>query len=137
MSVEETTETTKWLCPVCGCPAYQRFGGNLVNAIKVTEQEDGSEVREPTTVRMGRHFMCKGCSVHFSNPKLFSRKKRVVSVEQLAAYDGWTDEQLDLMRRYYGSHIITKEQLQSMLGKSRLHVERMAKMMGLIRNDTK
>lgn len=61
-----------WECPICGCNAYQRYGGTVHAARKITKDgENGEERSVPTSLRLGTHFMCRGCSVFFSNPKLF------------------------------------------------------------------
>ena len=62
----------KWICPICGSNAYQRFGGVTLPAIKVDESQSPPK-HEKTSYKMGQHFMCKGCSVFFSNPKLFNK----------------------------------------------------------------
>lgn len=62
----------KWICPICGNNAYQRFGGITLPAIKVDESQSPPK-HEKTSYKMGQHFMCKGCSVFFSNPKLFNK----------------------------------------------------------------
>lgn len=69
-------DKVKWQCPICDCTAYQRFGGVPLPAIKISKVGGNSgkskeETREPTTLRLGTHFMCRGCSVFFSNPRLF------------------------------------------------------------------
>jgi len=28
-----------WKCPICGCNAYQRYGGVTLPALKITEEE--------------------------------------------------------------------------------------------------
>jgi hypothetical protein len=63
-----------WKCPICGCNAYQRYGGVTLPALKITEEE-GKELKKQTSFRFGTHFMCKGCSVFFSNPTLFIEKE--------------------------------------------------------------
>ena len=62
----------KWSCPICGGRAYQRYGGVYVPAIRF--DSSGNQVEE-TVRKINQHFMCKGCSVHFSNPKLFNGEK--------------------------------------------------------------
>ena len=57
----------KWQCPICGDKRYQKYGGLDIPVIKITK---GKSV--PTTAHLGQHFMCKGCSVFFSNPRLFN-----------------------------------------------------------------
>ncbi len=65
-----------WICPICGCNAYQRYGGTTLPAVKISYDEELSEeIKTQTSFRFGTHFMCKGCSVFFSNPKLFRKKK--------------------------------------------------------------
>jgi len=61
-----------WQCPICGCTAYQRYGGVIYPAQRISIDENGVEQKEQTTLRMGTHFMCKGCSIFFSNPKQFN-----------------------------------------------------------------
>lgn len=67
----------KWQCPICNGNAYQRFGGVPLPAVKISKVGGKSghfkeELREPTTLRFGTHFMCRNCSVFFSNPKSFN-----------------------------------------------------------------
>jgi len=60
----------KWQCPVCGDKRYQKYGGVTVPAISI--DSFNSTGTPNTSVHMGQHFMCKGCSVFFSNPRLFN-----------------------------------------------------------------
>ena len=64
---------SKWECRLCGSNAYERHGGHPEPAYKVIKNEDGTEVRKPITYTAGRHFMCRGCSVFFANPRKFNR----------------------------------------------------------------
>lgn len=41
-------------------------------AVKIDDSVDPPHY-EKTSYKMGTHFMCKGCSVFFSNPKLFNK----------------------------------------------------------------
>ena len=62
----------KWNCPVCNNKAYQRYGGVSVPASKIEEVgQDKTEITR-VHVKIGKHFICRGCSVHFSNPTLFN-----------------------------------------------------------------
>jgi len=67
-----TEKKVKWQCPICRSRAYQRYGGVTVPAVRFYKGAGNEERRQPTTMRMGQHFMCKGCTVFFSNPKLFN-----------------------------------------------------------------
>lgn len=62
----------KWRCPICKGRAYQKYGGYTAPAKRYSQNDDGEEIVVETTVHMGTHFMCKGCSVFFSNPRLFN-----------------------------------------------------------------
>lgn len=62
-----------WECPICGGNAYQKYGGFTAPARRIKMNEGGQEEIVLTTVHMGTHFMCKGCSVFFSNPYLFNK----------------------------------------------------------------
>ncbi len=62
-----------WECPICGDQRYQKYGGTPVTG----KNQDGIV----TTVHYGRHFMCKGCSVFFSNPRLFNAE--AVAIKQM------------------------------------------------------
>lgn len=65
-------EKNTWVCPVCGNRAYQRYGGVYVPAV---EYYNGGKSKREILKKVGQHFMCKGCSVHFSNPKIFNAEK--------------------------------------------------------------
>ena len=54
-----------WVCPLCSCRAYQKYGGHL-------ELVENLDTGEKKYRKMGEHFMCKGCTVHFSNPRSFN-----------------------------------------------------------------
>lgn len=64
----------RWNCPICHCSAYQRYGGHVEQAMSIDCGDSGAPSRKPVSIRMGTHFMCKGCSVFFSNPNLFCRE---------------------------------------------------------------
>jgi len=61
-----------WCCPVCGCSAFQRFGGHYEKGIKYGESGVSPE---EISIKIGQHFMCKGCSVFFNNPNAFNKDK--------------------------------------------------------------
>lgn len=65
----------KWTCPVCRGNAYQRFGGITLPAHKIElDATTNKEKRNLILFKTGTHFMCKGCSVFFSNPNLFNKE---------------------------------------------------------------
>lgn len=61
----------KWVCPICGSNAYQRYGGVSLPAIRIDESAKPPKYKN-ISYKMGTHFMCKGCSVFFSNPRIFN-----------------------------------------------------------------
>lgn len=67
--------TNEWECPVCGSRAYQRYGSITIPAVKFLKNKDDKEIRVDTQMKTGQHFMCKGCSVFFGNPRIFNRNK--------------------------------------------------------------
>ena len=69
---EEERENNKWMCPICGNRAYQKYGGITMPAVKVDDSVSPPKY-EKINYKMGTHFMCKGCSVFFSNPKQFNK----------------------------------------------------------------
>jgi hypothetical protein len=56
---------------MCGSRAYQRYGGVKVPATRIDESTV-PPTQSQTSMVTGKHFMCKGCSVHFGNPNLFN-----------------------------------------------------------------
>lgn len=77
-----------WICPICGCNAYQRYGGVNLPAVKIYVDEiTGEEKRQSTSLRLGTHFMCKGCSVFFGNPNLFNRETMNENMDVLVGND--------------------------------------------------
>ena len=68
-------EKNKWTCPVCGSNAYERHGGYPEPAFRIVTLEDGTEIKKPIMFTTGRHFMCKGCTVFFSNPRKFNKEQ--------------------------------------------------------------
>ncbi len=65
-------KTPPWQCPICKCKAYQKHGTIPLPAIRTRSGKGGKTIEEDTTVKWGTHFMCKGCSVFFSNPNAFN-----------------------------------------------------------------
>lgn len=57
-----------WECPICGNHAYQKYGGHTEKGIRMS-----NGVVSEVSIVMGRHFCCKGCSIFFSNPRIFNK----------------------------------------------------------------
>ena len=67
-------ENETWECPMCGSNAYQRYGGIRVPATQYSKNGEPTQIHK----MINQHFMCKGCSIFFGNPKLFNAKKIAV-----------------------------------------------------------
>lgn len=83
-----------WECPICGSNAYQRYGGVKVPAIRVDESTV-PPTQTQTSMVTGKHFMCKGCSVHFGNPNLFNAEN--VAQRQMKNADALTKNLFQMM----------------------------------------
>jgi len=66
---KKPTEELSWQCPVCGDIRYDR------DYIPVPGYSDGDSSKLKI-YQASSYFYCKGCTVHFSNPRLFNKIKK-------------------------------------------------------------
>lgn len=108
----------KWQCPICDCEAYQKFGGVPLPAIKIREIDKFGPVKMgKTTIRFGTHFMCRGCSVFFSNPKLFNSES-IKEKQKARLNDMWNKEMLRMRREYKEHRFRLKSTLDDSISRS-------------------
>ena len=75
-----------WTCPICGSRAYQKWGGKM-------ERVSVGNSESPEYRKMGTHYMCKGCSVFFNNPRIFNKRAtNETRANNMAKLMTWVEE---------------------------------------------